>query len=237
MSREKLKFRLYTVLFCVAIFILTVMGLVVLYYKALFPPLLLFMLVYIAAWAFVFAFAVDFFISDGKFSGRKIILLTFGVIILSTTVTHSVWTIVTPKWSFSVSTDKSTYRLGENVQITVSLENIGFITHSFESAISEPVLISIQVVHTTGSTWDVDEVWFGPYPFHSTRTEFVIPSGQSLVRTFIWNQTITNISYLSYRREIEPGEYRIEAVIPSAHHGVMYDPVFSAVARMNISSV
>jgi len=187
---------LYTVLFCVAIFILTVIGLVVLYYKALFPPLLLFMLAYIAAWAFVFAFAVDFFISDGKFSGRKFVLFTFVVIILSTIVTHSVWFIVTPKWSFSVSTDKSTYRLGESVQITVSLENIGFITHSFESSISEPVVVSI------------DTIWYSPY--HLTRTEFTIPPGQSLVRTFIWNQTSRFPQV-----EIEPDEYWIRAFIPS----------------------
>jgi len=218
MSREKLKFRLYTVLFCVAIFILTVIGLVVLYYKALFPPLLLFMFAYIVAWAFVFIFAVDFFISDGKFSGRKIILLTFGVIILSTTGTHSVWTIVTPKWSFSVSTDKSTYKLGENIQITVSLENIGFITHSFESSISEPVVVSID-----------DYKWYSPY--HLNRTEFTLPPGQSLVRTFIWNQTSR-----FPEREIEPGEYWIKALIPSDDTDIFWQPVFAAGTGITISS-
>lgn len=142
MVKEKLKFRLGTLLFCVTVFILTTLGLAVLYYKTLTLPFW-FVFPYIVAWALVLAWTVDI-IDAGKLSKKKVLLLTLGVMIISTTVTHSVWTIVTPRWSFIVSTDKSNYRLGEPVRITASLKNMGFITHSFTSGVSDPIVVEIR---------------------------------------------------------------------------------------------
>ncbi len=218
MVKEKLKFRLHTLLFCVAIFILILIA-----RARMFLPWLFFIFAYIAAWALVLAFAVDFLIGDGKFSGRKIVLLTFGVIILSTPITHAVWTFVTPRWSFSVSTDKSTYRLDENVQITASLENQGFIAHSFKSSISEPIVISIETEWLT-------QVWYTPY--HYNITEFTITPHQSLERTFTWNQT--NIHYPE--RNIETGQYYIRAFIPSsAYELIDFDNLFRGWTNINIT--
>lgn len=218
-----MKSRFYTLLFSVTIFILTAVGLVIAYTG---PPILrlLLILAYVFACPFVYTFAVDFLIGDGKLSGKKVLLLTFSVMIIAVTVTHSVWTIVTPRWSFSVSTDKSTYRLGEAVQITVSLENLGFITHSFKSSLSDPVVISIE-------TYWLTQVWYSPY--HYNITEFTVPPHQSLERTFIWNQT--NIHFPE--EEIEPGTYGIEAFIPSSSSEIVdSDKLFWAWTSINITS-
>lgn len=202
---SKRKFRFYILLFSVAIFILTALGLAFLYYKTLVPPFW-FIFAYIVAWVLVFSFAA-FLIGDGKLSRKKFLLLTFGVMIMSTTVTHSVWTIVTPRWSFSVTTDKSTYELGENVQITVTLKNLGFIAHSFESSLSDPVWISIEYQHPENPTVTL-QVWYSQ--FHKNTTEFSIKPKETLERNFIWNQTDIHRP----EKEIKPGTYLVIARVP-----------------------
>ena len=222
-----MKFRFYTLLFSVTIFILTAVGLAFLYYKTLVPPFW-FIFAYVVAWALVFAFAVDFLIGDGKLSGKKFLLLTFGVMIISTTVTHSVWTIVTPRWSFSVTTDKATYKLGENVQITVTLKNLGFIEHSFKSAVDVPFVVSVEMDGTR---------WYSPY--HPDATEFTVPPHQSLERTFIWNQTWTRKSW-SQNQTYVPGTYITMAFTPKVEEGWLsissHQRLFTAYTSINITS-
>lgn len=174
-----MKFRLQILLFSLAIFTLTDVGLAVVYIEKHLTFWLV--LPYVFACSLVFAFAVDFLIGKGKLSVKKVLLLTFAIMVIAATVTHSVWTIVTPRWSFSVSTDNSTYSLDENVKITASLENLGFITHSFKSSIRDPVVVSITKAYSTS------QVWFSPFYFEET--EFTIPPHQSLERTFTWDQT------------------------------------------------
>ena len=226
MAQAKLRPRLYTVLFYVAVFFLTTVGLADLYYGML-PPSLLFILGYIMAWALLFALAVDFFGSKGKLSGKKVLVLTFVVMLSSTLFTHLFWTVTTPNWSFSVSTDKSTYRLGELVTITASLRNLGFLPHSFKSGISDPVLVSIE--YFGGS-----QLWFNR--FNESVTEFSIEPSDSLVRNFVWNQT-KNTNLWS-GKEIEPGTYYIRALIPRAGSGqpIGFDNLFGAWASINITS-
>jgi len=172
----------------------------------------------------VFAFAFDFLVGKCKLSVKKVLLLTFVIVIIATTTTHSVWTIITPRWSFSVSTDKSTYIVGENVEITASLENLGFITHSFKSSIRDPVVISITKAYSS-------QVWFTP--FHFEETEFTISPYQSLERTFIWNQT--NIYHPEEKNE--PGTYFISAFIESVTSDMpSWDPIFSAGTKINITT-
>ena len=188
------------------VFVLTAVGLTFLHYKMLVPPFW-FTFAYLVAWILVFGLAFDFFVGGAKLSGKKLLLLTFGAMIISTTVAHSVWTIVTPRWSFSVSTDKSTYSLGENVEITVYLKNMGFITHSFKSEASDPIIVRI-----VGRYDSV--VWFSSS--NREKTVFSVKPNQILQRNFLWNQT----GYANYI-DIVPGEYRIEAEIPGRIVGVI----------------
>lgn len=218
-----MKLRLYILLFSVAVYILTALASVIAYIGT---PMVRFWLIvaYVFACPLVFAFAFNFLIGDGKLSGKQALLLSFSVIIISVTVTHSVWIVVTPKWSFSVSTDKSTYSLGEDVQIMVSLENLGFVPHSFKSSISEPVVISI-------TTQRVGEVWLSPY--HFNMTEFTVPAHQFLERTFIWNQT----NIYNQEEKIERGKYYIRALIESATSDMLgWDPIFFAGTSITIMS-
>jgi len=195
-----MKFRLDAVLFCVVIFILTVVAFILVRVGTLIIVFLS-MLAYLVIPFYVYDFLVGPLMD--KLSRRKILLLTFSVMGIAVVFTQSVWVIVTPKWSFSVTTDKSTYELGENVQITVSLENLGFIPHSFTSSISGPIVVSVSLYES--------QVWYSP--FHWNKTEFIIHPNQSLKRTFTWNQS--NIHFPE--EKIKPGTYLIEAFIPSAN--------------------
>lgn len=206
-----LKFRLYTLLFSAAIFTLTAVGLAFLCYKTLVTPFW-FTYVYIIAWSVVFAFAIDYLIRDRKLSRKKLLLLTFSVMIIAIIVSHSVWAVVTPKWSFSVTTDKSTYELGENVQITVTLKNLGFLGQSFTSSLSDPVVVWVEIVHEDPTLTTL--AWYSPY--HPVATEFTIAPHQSLERNFTWNQTWTiNLWALNGQTRM-PGKYIIQAFIPNA---------------------
>jgi hypothetical protein len=227
-----MKSRFYTLLFCVVVFVLTAVGLAFLYYEVLVPPFL-FIFAYLVAWVLVFGFAFDFFIIGAKLSKKKALLLTFGVIIISITVTHSVWTIVTPRWSFSVTTDKNTYKLGEEVKITVSLKNLGFITHSFKSRAIEPAYIFIEYQYGENPTHRYP-VW--GTPVHESLTEFSIKPNQSLERNFVWNQT-KSIN-IEFGEEIEPGGYYIKACIPSADFTMPFAVynLFWAWTSINITS-
>jgi hypothetical protein len=159
---------------------------------------------------------------------KKIILIALTVIAVGLTVPSSVWTVTTPNWAFSVTTDKSTYELGEPVQIKVTLENLGFITHSFTSAVSDPV--AVQVLSEPHS-----EVWYSsPFPIV---TEFTISPRQSLERTFTWNQTNTSNPEL-WNQTYMPGTYAIKAFIPNPHSELVwdYDALFRAQTNINVTS-
>lgn len=160
-------------------------------------------------------------------SRRKIIFLALSVIVIGLTLPYSVWAVVTPNWSFSVTTDKSTYELGEPVQIRVTLENLGFITHSFTSAVSDPVVVQI--------LWErYHEVWYSN-PFHIV-TEFTVTPHQSFERTFTWNQTNTSNPGL-WNQTFMPGTYIIKALIPNSQSELIEDdPLFRTQTSINITS-
>jgi len=224
MAKDKSKIRLYTLLFCIAVFVLTALGLVVLSLGMRVIPILPFFLM---AWVLLLAFAADTLIGEGKLSWIKVLLLTFGVLIISTAVTQSVWIIVTPSWSFSVTTDKSTYRLGEHVEITVSLRNTGFITHSFESGVPEPAIVSVYLV--------TSQVWYSAYHEGVAQVFSLEPNGL-LERDIVWNQT--NIYFPD--KKIEAGTYFVEAFIPSRSSSNSWAPLgrplFRAWTRIEITA-
>ena len=166
-----------------------------------------------------------------QLSKKRIIGIALIVIAIGLAVPYSAWTIVVPNWSFSVTTDKSTYELGEPVQIRVMLENLGFISHSFTCAISDPVffLILREDMHAYG------HVWYSKY-YDKTATYFTVSSHQTLERTLTWNQT----NIYQPEKELEPGTYTIEAFIPRPQAGFSiemdHDPLFYARTSINITS-
>ncbi len=197
-SRFKMRLTRGMLSYCISVFILTFIGLAVLGYGIFVLPgfySFLFLVVYVMAWVMLPAFTIDFL--RNKLNGKKVLVLTVGVILIATLFTHSVWMITSPKWSFSVSTDKPTYRLGELVTITASLRNEGLISHYFISVASDPVLFTI--LGPDGRDWQ------GPY--HENITTFSLSASQTLERTFTWNQ-----SYV-------PGTYQIVVSIPDAEAG------------------
>jgi len=222
-----MKFKLYVLLFCVTVFTLTTIGLVVVYTGGLALTFWS-IFAYIIALAGTYIFLVQPLLTgERKLSGKKIVLLTLGVTIMGAIVTHSVWTIISPQWLFSVTTDKSTYSLGEDVTVTVSLKNLGFITHSFKSSLSDPIVIGIDSI-------DHDQVWYSL--FHENVTQFLIEPGHDLERTFVWNQTIRNPSAVG--ETVGQGVYYIEAFIPDVDSiSIGGDNIFFAWASINITSI
>jgi hypothetical protein len=233
MAQVKSGTRLYTLLFCIAVFFLTSVGLAVLSYGMLPASFFfIFILVYVTAWALLFASAVDFLDGKGKFSGKKAFVLAFGVMLVSALFTHLVWTITTPKWSFSVSTDRSTYRLGEPVTITASLRNLGFITHSFRSASSNPVVVSVEYQSTANSM--SYQVWYSS--ISRSATEFSAGPGETLERNFSWNQTNT-VNPGLWNQTYMPGTYWVLAFVPKDTAQTFgFDNFFFARTNMNITS-
>jgi len=213
-----------------ATFILTALGLIIAYMN---KPVLTFWSVfaYTIALPCLYAFLVQPLFTSSKLSTKRFLLLTFSVAIIAIAVTHSVWTVTSPNWSFVVATAKSNYELGENVQVTVSLKNLGFIPHSFTSSISDPMVVSVSYVYEDNPTVTT-QVWFSL--IHFNKTVFTIYPQQSLERTFTWNQT----NIYQPEKKIKSGTYLIEALIPSADSDILigFDNLFWAWAFINITA-
>jgi len=225
---QKLTLRFRILFFSIAVFFLTALTLAIAYIPLYVLPFkLLLVFVWIVAFPLVLAFAYDFLLIEGKLSVKKVLLVTLSVVIVSTALIQGAIAIVTPSWSFSVSTDKTAYKyLEENVTVTVILKNTGFITHSFTSGLSDPVLVSISFREYFGTG-----VWYSP--FHENATDFSIGPSSSLERHFTWNQT----SMLS-QREIELGKYFVTAFIPETKPDISlgFDNLFRAWTSFNITS-
>jgi hypothetical protein len=232
MAQAKLGPRLSILLLCINICFLTSLGLAAFYYRLL-PSSLLSVLVYIIFWALLFASAVDFFDSRsyGKLSGRKFLVLAFAVVLISALLTHSVWAIVTPRWSFIVSTDKAIYRPGEAVAITVYLKNNGLISHSFKSALRNPVFVSVEYQYSPSIPF-LHQVYYSP--LNRTITAFAVEPGETLERSFLWNQT----DIYDPEQEIEQGIYWIHALVPGESASTTFGSgnIFSDWTSINITS-
>lgn len=211
------------------IFVLPLIGLVVLYGG---EDVLIFWILfaYMLAYPLIYALFVPVLTGNGKLSLKKLLLLSFSITIISVVFTNLAWAIATPKWSFSLVTDKSTYRLGEAVKITVSIRNLGFIAHSFESSVSDPVVVSIEYQYTENPTTRT-QVWYSP--FHISTTRFSIAPNESLERNFTWNQTNVHIQ----REEIKLGRYYITALVPRADStNIGLDNLFITSTKINITA-
>jgi hypothetical protein len=202
--------------FSLLVFVLAAVGTVAFYIRQFVLTFWLTMAL-LVAYPCVFAIFVPLLTGDGRLAVKKILLLTASITIVAIAVTNSVWVVITPKWSFSVTTDKSSYEVGENVKITVSLKNVGFITHSFESALRDPVMVSVEYQPTENPTSTI-QVWYSPY--HWENTQFSLAPSYSLERHFIWNQTNTANPWFS-NASYMPGTYQLVAFIPDAEAEIL----------------
>ena len=226
--------RLHALLFGVAIFVLASLSMIVFYAREFVLAFWL-TIALIVAYPFAFVVFVHILAGNGKLGAKKILLLTSTITIVAVAVTNVAWLIGTPTWSFSVTTDKSSYRLGEDVEVRVTLTNTGFISHSFTFLLSDPILVSIEYQPTENPTSTL-QVWYSPHRMETTR--FSLGPNQSLQRTFIWNQTITtncwffNQSYMLGTYQIVAWIQDAEAIIeiPSAY------TLFIAYTSMKITS-
>lgn len=154
-------------------------------------------------------FAAYSLYASGKVRTRKL-LLGLTLLVVVALAIYATWSVLTPSWSFEITTDKPVYTLGENVQITVTLKNKGYVSHSFTAAVDNPVLVSIEYVNPNNPTVKY-QVWYTPY--QKSETTFTVSPNQPFTRTCTWNQTdiqgwqFWNTTYMA-------GTYYIEAFIP-----------------------
>jgi hypothetical protein len=123
------------------------------------------------------------------------------LVLVIAALTSFFWILLTPRWSFTIATNKTAYAIGEDVQITVTLKNTGYIPQSITSGVASPIIVWIDE--------DTAQVWYAPYNVQINQTTFTISPDQPLTRTFVWNQSW-------YNREIYPGTYYVRAAIPNA---------------------
>jgi hypothetical protein len=133
--------------------------------------------------------------------------------------------LLTSRWEFTVSTNKTDYAVGEEVQITMSLKNTGYLPQSIASAVPNPAIILIKRVPRAGYSngyggqyENKPVIWCFPYPLTSlelNQTMFTIAANHSLIRTFIWNQSW----FESYNVTgwFVAGGYQLHAIIPQAN--------------------
>ena len=220
----------YILLFCLSIFTLVSLSfmtyhlgnMALSFYSTVIYPVV-FLLIYICL--------VDPMRREFKIKGRRIILLTFSVSLISALVIQLIWIAVAPNWVFKIMTDKTNYRQGETVEITVILENCGFITHSFTSLVSDPIIVSIWYIHPENPTVKT-QVWYTPY--NMGKTKFVLAPHQFLERKLSWNQT----NIYDSTKIVEPGTYLIEALIPSSESEIIgTNNLFYAWTMINITTI
>lgn len=143
--------------------------------------------------------------------------------------------IMTPSWLFEITTDKPVYNLGENVQITVTLKNKGYVSHSFTAAVDNPVVVSIESVSPSNPVARY-QVWYTP--FQEGETTFTVSSNQALTRMYTWNQTNIQVPQF-WNNTYEPGTYLIEAFIPKLEKGFFIsdnDVLFLAWVYINVTA-
>jgi len=157
--------------------------------------------------------------------------LAIAVVVLAFVFTASgVWIVVTPNWSFKVTTDKTAYAPGENITITVTIENLGYIAHTFKSSITNPVVVMAHCVDNPFPLW-----WT---PIQYNETEFTVAPNQLLRRTFVWSQTwAAGLGGAARAGEI----YDLEAFVPTSDDVFMdvmiaENRVFSGWTSINITA-
>jgi hypothetical protein len=120
--------------------------------------------------------------------------------------------IITPKWNFKLTTDKSNYSLGENVTITATLENTGYFTQSFTSIYAQPIQVVIS--NEYWGVWESD--------FEKSNTTITIPAGHTVTATYVWNQTNTISPDLWGISKYRAGKYLVEVFVAALGRPQVY---------------
>ncbi len=179
---------------------------VIVYFLALsrLPIIFSIPLVVIVGFAvYTYLHAMQTYYRKGKIRRLTALAVILALIIITPYVTY---VVATPNWSFTVTTDKAVYKLGENITITATLRNLGYITHSFKSSLSDPILVTVPS--------DSPYFYYVYYSQHnSSISEFSIESNGLLKREFVWNQTDQQ-----YGNQTSPGTYFVGAYIPDGNY-------------------
>ena len=227
--KEKMKLRLYLVLLVVTVFTVVSISYVVL--SSGIPYVLLYSVFPLLIVIFLLGHYIVEPIED-RIGRKRVFLIIFSAAVIALIFIDSATIVASPNWAFTISTDKRSYKLGEEVHITVSLENQGFIAHSFESGLSDPIVVSIEYQYTDNPF--TTQVWYNHY--NEDPTVFSIQPGQFLERVFLWNQTNTVNPWL-WNMTCRAGTYQIWALIPRVNfiHPTS-NPLFRTWTTINVTS-
>jgi hypothetical protein len=111
--------------------------------------------------------------------------------------------------------DKNVYVAGEPVNITVSLKNVGCLSQSLATSIADRVFVWIKtdIWVDGGSGMRMVQTLAWVSPFNIEDSMFTVASGQSLMKTILWDQSW----YAGWNRTGFPGRYYVSAVVPESH--------------------
>lgn len=175
-----------------------------------------------------YAYALHRSYKEGKF--KKLVALSL-LLPAVTLGSYTYFGATTPNWVFTLATDKSSYVVGENVQITVTLKNRAFLSQSVASSVNSSFVVRILPVDYSSMT-----AWCAPYQY--SETILSARSGESIVRTYVWNTTdIANL----YLRDIYVGRelvsYWIWVSMPQKGPCEVANPEFDTpfIASVNIN--
>jgi len=166
--------------------------------------------------------------ASGKVRTHTLLLGLTLLVVVALTI-YATWFVLTPNWVFGLRTDKSSYALGERVQITVTLENLGFVSQSITSPTANPVVVAVYARALAPTT----QMWYSPYLLN--KTSFSISPGQPLVRTFVWNQT-NSVNPEFWNTTYMAGTYLIEAFIPKSRDFDVSSRLFNAYVYINVTA-
>jgi len=156
-----------------------------------------------------------------KISFGMILIIVLALLIAS--FLSFFWVVLTPRWSFIISTDKTIYAPSDGIQFTVTLKNTGYIPQTITSGITrelsgttEPVFVVIEVQQDHNGLTGY-YVWYNGDPITASAS-LTLPAGNSIARTYEFNQSLIEQGYRS-----GPYIIHIYAVIPKPGDNDMND--------------
>jgi hypothetical protein len=131
--------------------------------------------------------------------------------------------VLTPRWSFTITTDKTIYTASDDIRFTVTLKNAGYIPQTITSGITrelsgitEPLFVVIDVEEDHNGLTGY-YVWYSGDPKNAS-SSLTLPAGNSITRTYEFNQSLIEQGYRS-----GPYIIWIYAVIPKPGDNDMND--------------